>query len=79
MPTPGSTIESANPENPLVGPNISGLSAIQSDLRAILCKFWGVNFGVRGPKSKTEEKQFSRGAHGELTAKKWLEKQKKTI
>jgi len=38
-------IESAIPENPLVGPNISGLSAIQADFQAILCKFWGVNFG----------------------------------
>jgi len=27
-----SSIESAIPENPLVGPNISGLSAIQADL-----------------------------------------------
>ena len=26
------SIESAIPENPLVGPNISGLSAIQADL-----------------------------------------------
>jgi len=33
------SIESAIPENPLVGPNISSLSAIQADLQAILCKF----------------------------------------
>jgi len=36
--------------------------------------------GFRGPKSKIEEKQLCRGAHGELTAKKWLdstEKQKR--
>jgi len=41
------SIESAIPENPIVGPNISGLSAIQADLYAILCqilgsKFWGL-------------------------------------
>jgi len=29
--------------------------------------------GFKGHKSKTEEKWFCRGAHGELTAKKWLE------
>ena len=36
--------------------------------------------GVRGPKSKIEEKQFCRVPHGELTAKKWfdsIEKQKR--
>jgi len=46
------SIESAIPENPLVGPNISGLSAIQVDLYIgdFLCKFWGVNFGRRGLK-----------------------------
>ena len=36
--------------------------------------------GVRGPKSKIEEKQFCRGGHGELTDKKCLdciEKQKR--
>ena len=36
--------------------------------------------GVRGPKSKIEEKQFCRMPHGELMAKKWLgsiEKQKR--
>jgi len=38
--------------------------------------------GVRGPKSKIEEKQFCRVPHGELTAKIWLdsiEKQKRRI
>ena len=37
--------------------------------------------GVKGPKSKIEEKQFCRVPHGELTAKKWLdsvEKQKRS-
>ena len=29
--------------------------------------------GVRGPKSKIEEKQFCRVPHGELMAKKWLD------
>jgi len=29
--------------------------------------------GVKGPKSKIEEKQFCRVSHGELTAKKWLD------
>jgi len=66
------SIESAIPENPLVGPNISGLSAIQADLgdfvQILGSKFWG----VRGPKSKTEEKPFCRGGHEELTAKNGL-------
>ena len=72
------SVESAIPENPLVGPNISGLSAIQADLQAILCKFWGVNFGRQGPKSKIEERFIV--CHGGLMAKKWLdsiEKQKR--
>jgi len=37
--------------------------------------------GVRGPRSKIEEKQFCRVPHGELTAKKLLdsiEKQKRS-
>jgi len=29
--------------------------------------------GVRGPKSKIEEKQFCSFCHGELMAKKWLD------
>ena len=36
--------------------------------------------GVKGPKSKIEEKKFCRLPHGELTCKKWLdsiEKQKR--
>ena len=39
------SIESAIPESPLIGPNISGLSVVQADLQAILCKYQGVNFG----------------------------------
>jgi len=35
--------------------------------------------GVRGPKSKIEEKQFCSFCHGELMAKKWLDSiEKKT-
>ena len=29
--------------------------------------------GVRAPKSKIERTTFCRGAHGEMTAKKWLD------
>ena len=32
--------------------------------------------GVRGPKSNIEEQRFV-AAHAEMTAKRWLEKQKK--
>ena len=74
-------MESAILENPLVGANISGLSATQADLQAILCncKFWGVNFGLYGLNQKSKN-TFCRVPHGEITAKKWLdsiEKQKR--
>ena len=43
-------IESAIPENPLVGPNISGVFAVQADLEAILCQI----LGVRGLNQKAK-------------------------
>ena len=39
------SIESAIPENPLLGAKISGLFAIQAELGDFFAKFGGVNFG----------------------------------
>ena len=42
------SIESAIPENPLLGANISGLSAIQAELQAIFVQILGSQFGRQG-------------------------------
>ena len=76
------SIESAIPEKTPARPNISGLSAIQADLQAILCKFWGVNFGHQGDLNQKLKNNVLQRGHGELMAKKWLdsiEKQKRRI
>jgi len=56
------SIESAIPENPLLGANISGLSAIQAELYAIFGQILGSQFwGLGEPKSKIEEQRFVEG------------------
>jgi len=45
------SIESAIPENPLVGPNISGLSVVQAAMGDFV-QILGSKFWALGPKSK---------------------------
>jgi len=63
------SIESAIPENPLVGANISGLSAIQADLQGDFVQILGSKFWALGGLIKNLRTTFRRVPHGELTAK----------
>ena len=72
------SIESAIPENPLLGAKICGLSGIQ----AILCKFLGSKFWALGGLNDISKNKVCRVLHGEVKARKWLdsiEKQKSRI
>ena len=69
------SIESAIPENPLVGPNISGLSVMRANI-GNFCQILGSQFwGLGALNQKSKKKQFCRVPHGELTvtAKEWLD------
>jgi len=56
------SIKSAIPENPLLGANICGLSAVEAELSAIFGQKFGESIlGVRGPKSKIEGQRFAEG------------------
>jgi len=53
------SIESAIPENPLVGPNISGLSAVQAELWEIFCQIlWSKFWALGGLNQNVEEQHF---------------------
>ena len=67
------SIELAIPENPMVGPNICGLSAIQAELQAILCKFLGVSFGRQRALIKNLRKAVLQSATWTTGGQKWLD------
>ena len=78
------SIESAIPENPLVGPNISGLSAIElkTDLQAILCRILGSKFLGLGGLNQKSKNNVLQSATWRSDSEKWLdslEKQKRRI
>ena len=75
------SIESAIPENPLVGANIIWSLCHTSRVIGDFVQILGSKFWALGRLNQKYKKQFRRVPHGELAGKKWLdsiEKQKRS-